>query len=387
MRTITKDEVDLIDSYIAEVSDRLDGAILEKDLLVTDVLSLLSNANFKDCQLVFCGGTCLSKSHKIIERMSEDIDFKVVVKEGLSKNAKSKALSQLKHDIIFLLEQNGFVVPADRVIARNSNSFVGIDIQYQSMYPSNNGLRSEIKLELTANPPSMQTTPKTIDTLVHELAGLTKQPFQMQSISIYETLAEKVISFLRRTAEFNAGRNRGEYDDRLVRHLYDVYSIIQKHPEVMDNLPVEHFLETVCFDAIQFQNQYPEFLIDPVGELRSVLDSLSTDPMHSNYYALFVDSLVYGEQVSFEDAVSVFKDIADKMISNDIDERLSIMRSNSLMPDCVVSLKNELDNQINDLYQKQQLAKITPKEAIMYNRACNLHNKICSIFSKEKELE
>jgi hypothetical protein len=68
----------------------------EKDIHVTDVLAALSNlkvshGHFKGLkkgelskiddgiQLVFAGGTCLSKAHRLIARMSEDIDIKVIL--------------------------------------------------------------------------------------------------------------------------------------------------------------------------------------------------------------------------------------------------------------------------------------------------------------------
>jgi hypothetical protein len=157
IKSISQLDDRLIRSAIQDGLSVLDPAILEKDLLVTDVLRLLFTKEFDNCRLVFCGGTCLSKAHKTIDRMSEDIDFKVVVPNELSKNAKSKALSNLKHDIIFLLEENGYVIPQDRIIARNSNSYIGIDVLYQSAYSSNISLRSEIKIEITANPPLLHS--------------------------------------------------------------------------------------------------------------------------------------------------------------------------------------------------------------------------------------
>jgi hypothetical protein len=55
----------------------LDPSILEKDLLITEVLGLLAEFDWGDVQPVFCGGTSLSKGHGVLERMSEDIDFKL----------------------------------------------------------------------------------------------------------------------------------------------------------------------------------------------------------------------------------------------------------------------------------------------------------------------
>jgi len=318
IKSISQLDDRLIRSAIQDGLSVLDPAILEKDLLVTDVLRLLFTKEFDNCRLVFCGGTCLSKAHKTIDRMSEDIDFKVVVPNELSKNAKSKALSNLKHDIIFLLEENGYVIPQDRIIARNSNSYIGIDVLYQSAYSSNISLRSEIKIEITANPPLLQTAYRDVDSMISQLTGINTNPFSVMSIGVEETLAEKVVSFLRRTAEFQAGRNRGDYDDRLVRHLYDCYMIIQKNQDIIDNLPVSHFVNTIVLDAIQFKNQYPEFLIDPIGEMQKVLTNLSSNTMHQKYYADFVDALVYGKKVSFNDAVNNFSYIANSMINSDI---------------------------------------------------------------------
>ena len=55
-------------------------AIIEKDYYVTYLISSLSNIENEYFKLVFCGGTCLAKAHKLVKRMSEDIDFKIVLK-------------------------------------------------------------------------------------------------------------------------------------------------------------------------------------------------------------------------------------------------------------------------------------------------------------------
>jgi predicted nucleotidyltransferase component of viral defense system len=79
MKTITTQEHD----HIIEVRNAgltsLPPGIFEKDLLITEVLQTIAATNNKDIQLVFCGGTCLSKAHGLTQRMSEDIDFKVIL--------------------------------------------------------------------------------------------------------------------------------------------------------------------------------------------------------------------------------------------------------------------------------------------------------------------
>jgi len=49
----------------------LDEAVIEKDYYVTQAIQALSNTGNEHFRLVFCGGTCLSKAHKIVKRMNK----------------------------------------------------------------------------------------------------------------------------------------------------------------------------------------------------------------------------------------------------------------------------------------------------------------------------
>jgi predicted nucleotidyltransferase component of viral defense system len=94
MKTITTQEHELILASRNEGLTNLPPGIFEKDLLLTEVLQAINTTDREDIGLVFCGGTCLSKAHGLIDRMSEDIDFKLVVPQGLSRSARSRRLSQ-----------------------------------------------------------------------------------------------------------------------------------------------------------------------------------------------------------------------------------------------------------------------------------------------------
>ena len=115
-------------------------------------------------------------------------------------------------------------------------------------------------------------------------------------------------------AEVRAGRNRADYDDRLVRHLYDVRAIARAR--VGFQLPREHFATMVAGDAAQYRNQYPEFEQDPVGQMRAVMEALHNDAgTFERDYLQFVDELVFGESVPFAEARSVFVELAEQLIS------------------------------------------------------------------------
>lgn len=109
MKTITTREHDLITSVIGEGLTALAEAVIEKDLLITEVLRTVVATDSAGIQVVFCGGTCLSKAHGLIQRMSEDIDFKLVVPRDLSRSARSRLLlSQFKKRLAEVLESAGF---------------------------------------------------------------------------------------------------------------------------------------------------------------------------------------------------------------------------------------------------------------------------------------
>lgn len=314
MKTITARERDLITSVIGEGLTALPPGIFEKDLLVTEVLHTVIATQSDDIRPVFCGGTCLSKAHGLIDRMSEDIDFKLVVPLDLSRSARSRLLSQFKKRLAIALEHAGFHVPADEIMARDENSYVLLNLHYESRFPQVASLRPEIKLELNARPPVLPTVLLPIASM---LATLIQQPasgLQVECVGVEETLAEKVLSFLRRTAQARTGRNRADYDDRLVRHLYDVRAIARGRDRLL--LPHEHFATLISEDAAQYRNQYPEFDQDPVGQMRQVLDELQNNESgFERDYRRFVDELVFGEPVGFDEARSVFIELAERLIS------------------------------------------------------------------------
>ncbi len=315
MKTITAREHKLILAARNEGLTSLPAGVFEKDLLITEVLRTVVATDSDGIGLVFCGGTCLSKAHGLIARMSEDIDFKLVVPAGLSRTARSRLLSQFKRRMTKVLEELGFEVPGDQIVARDENNYSALNLHYQSRFAPVASLRPEIKLEFSARPPVLPTVPLPISAMLDTLIQAPTSSFQVECISVEETLAEKVLSFLRRTAEVRAGHNRADCDDRLVRHLYDVRAIARGRQGLVRALPHAHFAALVAGDAAQYRNQYPEFELDPVGQMRIVLNTLHHEA-HSfeSDYLQFVDELVYGEPVTFTEARAVFVELAECLL-------------------------------------------------------------------------
>ena len=54
---------------------------VEKDFHVTKVIQTLTQTDDNYYSLVFQGGTSLSKGYQVIQRLSEDVDFRIIEKQ------------------------------------------------------------------------------------------------------------------------------------------------------------------------------------------------------------------------------------------------------------------------------------------------------------------
>lgn len=315
MKTITERERQLINAVTAEGLTSLPAGVLEKDLLITVALRGLAAASTPGFPLVFCGGTCLSKAHGLTGRMSEYLDFKVQVPATLSRSARDRKLSQFKKNLIAHFHAARFDVPAEHVIARDGNRHFSLMLRYASVFPRVVSLRPEIQVDVTDRPVALATQALPLRSLLEAASGVTEPAIEMTCIGIEETLAEKALALLRRIAESSAGRQRGEYEPRLVRHLYDMHQITRKHPAIAARVPAAFFSELVKADARQFRNQHPEFAANPRKEMARALAGLKTGPRYRADYANFLDQLVYGEAVNFDAALAAFERVAAKLLA------------------------------------------------------------------------
>lgn len=314
MKIITEHQRLLINAVGAEGLSGLPAGVLEKDLLVTDALSSLAALTSFAFPIVFCGGTCLSKAHGLIQRMSEDLDFKVLVPESLSRSARSTQLREMKQRLVLHFSNLGFHVPAEGIIARDENNYFSLMLHFQSAFSAVVSLRPEIQVEFSARPVFLATQLLPIDSLLGGLTTAQTQAFKLSCVGVEESLAEKVLALLRRTAEVLNQSNPVAFDPRLVRHLYDVHQIVTTHPKLLTELQPGLFAKLVAGDAAQFANQHPAFADNPVAELTRALATIHADEALSLHYRHFVDDLVFGAPVAFSVALATFDTAASSLL-------------------------------------------------------------------------
>jgi len=79
-------------------------ALVEKDFYVVKALAAIAALDPAPLGLAFGGGTALSRAHRLIRRMSEDIDLKITADEEPSRGA----LRRLRENMTDALLRAGF---------------------------------------------------------------------------------------------------------------------------------------------------------------------------------------------------------------------------------------------------------------------------------------
>jgi predicted nucleotidyltransferase component of viral defense system len=282
---------------------------LEKDVHISSVLNLITLLPQINYSLVFCGGTSLIKTHRMIERMSEDVDFKIILEEGLSTSSCRKLLSQIKSQFLTLLETTDY--SHGGFLSENNNSHFQIDIEYESAFVRSTALRSAIKVEFTQATTVLPTPVLTATTLIGDVAANYLNPIELKCVSLEEIMAEKVISFLRRHLPYFR-ETTGQYEGQLVRHIYDVHMLSQADLDYSAaRRATEHAYSQ---DALRYANTSKKFASEPREELLISLGNLNRAEITTDY-EVFVADLLNPGGPECEEACESFVAVAQRLLN------------------------------------------------------------------------
>lgn len=289
--------------------------LIEKDWHIIRAMSAIAATDAAPFQLIFSGGTCLARAHKLIRRMSEDVDFKIVPIDAnpVSKTQRRKQLAELRDKITASLHAAGFPIdPADsaQLRSRDDNCYTVYQLQYATPGEEEAPLRSTIQVELnyaTLRKPRVELP---VASFVAEAFGRTSEIPAIPCVTVEETAAEKLISLTRRTAMEIAGLSRAP-DPTLVRHVYDLHITRERYdsPSV-----VALAQEIMSQDAEEFRSQFPAYRDNPVEETRRALAALEKEKVYANRYAEFVQLMVYGERPSYVDAMQTVASLTKDLL-------------------------------------------------------------------------
>lgn len=211
---------------------------IEKDYWVTYVLRNLSNSIHVD-EVVFKGGTSLSKAHNCIQRFSEDIDLALTKDSDTSDNQLKKKMKTIEGVVSNGLEY--FQHEKEEKRGRNRRTFY----HYTKALPDSNfGLvKDHIQLEINTftNPVPHQKI--SVSSYVSQfleqggfhdiVAQFQLEPFAINVLTRERTFFEKLLSLIRLSYEG---------PDKLkekIRHFYDLQRLLDQQDLAI--LDAKHF--------------------------------------------------------------------------------------------------------------------------------------------------
>ncbi len=291
-------------------------SIIEKDYYVTQLIHVFSKIESDFFRLTFSGGTCLAKAHKIVKRMSEDIDFKIQIKNDDTKFSKNQLLKELKKfrsQITSALSLPGLTVGNTSV--RNEGRYSHVELTYPALFATNETLRPHLLLEFTLSDVRLSTKNESIKTLIEDSLNIEiSEAISINCVSVVETAIEKWVALTRRIGAIE--RQYYPDDPTMIRHLYDLNAI-----ERAGKISAQFFdLSRVIInqDAAQFKNQYPEYFINSSAEIQKSLTILRNKKLWEERYQTFVDVMVYDKSAIpvYDNAMQLLETLSKKIIKN-----------------------------------------------------------------------
>lgn len=199
----------------------IEPAIVEKDYFVSLLLKEI-NKNYPD--IIFKGGTSLSKCYKIINRFSEDIDIGInadKATEGMRKNLKTAIKNSIADSGLKLTNEN-------EIMTRTY--FNKYQIEYPKVTDSILSVTPYLFVETAVFMKPFPYEIQEVDTYIYRFLkqknlepliikyGL--QPFKIKVQTLTRTFIDKIFA----AGDYYLTKNK----DRTSRHLYDLYKLMPK---------------------------------------------------------------------------------------------------------------------------------------------------------------
>jgi predicted nucleotidyltransferase component of viral defense system len=205
-----------IDEFSALGASYFPKPILEKDLVISEILFGVSQVSVPDLAILFGGGTSLVKSRALMDRLSEDVDLKVSVTRDFHRSELRRKLRIVRHELSNSLVHLEFGV--EYLGSHSEGQFSVFEVNYESVFPAS-PIRPRIHLDLWEQPLLLDPEHlKVKSILFSELKSEEPRRFEIPVVNLNETIAQKVIAFLRRLQQLDS-------NPKLVRHVYDIWRV------------------------------------------------------------------------------------------------------------------------------------------------------------------
>lgn len=287
----------------------VNASFIEKDWYACQALKAVSSIENEKFTIIFSGGTSLSKAHGLIQRFSEDLDFRCRYNNDMSGNQQKKARSKLRQQIVDSVQNLGGLEISTEQMQVASN-YIKFQVLYKSLFDQHQALRPHLEIEFSFTQPQLEPIVKSITSFVNHYSDEESET-KILCLSPVEIAADKLSALCWRILKRD--RSSGKDDPTIVRHIHDLCALSEW---IISDLDQFCSLFKASHDVDQAsgarQTGMPAF--EAVGHM---VEELKSDVLYKKEYEQFVESMSYAaddEQIDFNQAIEKLSQLYKSLI-------------------------------------------------------------------------
>lgn len=283
---------ELFEQMILRVSEDtgIEASIIEKDYYVTLFLQRIVELQ---PNVIFKGGTSLSKCYKLINRFSEDIDLNIDTEVHPTEGERKK----LKEKIVSIIEEFGFTLTnPDQVRSRRDyNRYV---VDYPTIF-SNGYLKEYLIIETAVYIKAYPCKRMLASSLIYDylerngyndlIEQYDLQPFELNVQTAERTLVDKVFAL----GDYYLSGAVREHS----RHVYDIYKLL-------DVVDLDESMRQLVRDVFEERKPHVNCHSAKDGiDMNAVLREIVDMSIYAQDYRDITEKILF-EEVDYETAIS-----------------------------------------------------------------------------------
>jgi predicted nucleotidyltransferase component of viral defense system len=230
-KTYPHEDADLFKECIMYTAGELglNAQLVEKDYYASLILDYLYED--KKTELVFKGGTCLSKVYTEFYRLSEDLDFTISASPGTTRVERREKIKPVKNRVAFMPEKvSGLTVAKEFTGHHKSTQYIA-HAEYKSAI-RDGGEKQNIKIEIGMREELIEKARRV------KAGTLLANPFTKKPE--YEPISLFALSFIETYAEkFRAALTRKE---PAIRDYYDIFYAVKREKLNITDKKLQNFV-------------------------------------------------------------------------------------------------------------------------------------------------
>lgn len=283
----------------------VDPAFIEKDWYSVQVLSLIAEFSSPAVTTIFSGGTSLAKGFGVLQRFSEDLDFRCRYEVGVSGNQLRKIRSEYRGQLVEQIKNCGFFSLNEPDIAKASH-YIKFPLSYEEKQFEHASLRPGLQVEFSFTQPRLDPEVREIQSFVSQF---TEGPAETKilCLSPVETASDKLSALTWRVLK----RDRSDKNDdpAMIRHLHDLCAlktVVHEHKNIFLQTASSSFDEDQRTGKRDTEKSFFE-------SMTSAIALLHKDKEYQREYAHFVEAMSYADDeeiIDFYEAKENLEELA-----------------------------------------------------------------------------